>query len=68
MPVFTFDNTVHVGELIVLAGAARQLFKGAMTLRDAVREVARLSRTTDDHEQRLRALEVIRGGRQHGRG
>lgn len=68
MSFFTLDTTIHVGELLVLSGAARQLVKGAMTLRDAVREVARLSQTAADHEQRLRALEFVRGGRRHGQG
>lgn len=57
----TFDATVHVGELIVLAGCAVAIFKGGMGLRDAVRDmtgaVGRLDEKYHDHEARLRSLE-----------
>jgi len=35
----TFDATIHIGELLVLAGAALAIFRGGIGLRDAVRDM-----------------------------
>lgn len=57
----TFDNTVHIGELLILVGAAWAVFKGGIGMRDAVRDLVRvvegLKETSKDHEGRLRVLE-----------
>lgn len=67
-PLVTFDNTIRLGELLILGGVARQLVQGAMTLRDTVLEVKRLRAMADDHEQRIRALEWARPKRHTGHG
>lgn len=57
----TFDATIHIGELLVLVGAALTIFRGGVGLRDAVRDmtkaVSRLDQNFKDHEDRIRFLE-----------
>jgi len=57
----TFETTIHVGELLAMAGCAVAMFKGGLGLRDAVRDmtgaVGRLDEKYHDHETRLRNLE-----------
>lgn len=61
----TFDGTVHVAELLVLFGAAMAIFRGGIGMRDAVRDLKmatfEMRKDVDDHEDRLRELEL--GGR-----
>lgn len=65
----TLDTSVHIGELLTLAGAAWAILKGGIGLRDAVRDmtgaVERLDERYEDHEQRIRDLEF--GDRRDGR-
>lgn len=57
----TFDSTLHIGELIVLAGAGLGVFRGGMGIRDAVRDltgmVKEMRGDLADHESRIRNLE-----------
>lgn len=57
----TLDTTVHIGELLVIAGAGIGVFRGGLGLRDAVRDmvgaVTRLNERFEDHEARIRYLE-----------
>lgn len=57
----TFDGTIHLAELFVLASAAWGFFKGGLAMRDAVRDltgaVTRLDERGKDHEHRIRQLE-----------
>lgn len=59
--MFTFDNTIHIGELLVLGGAAWAILKGGLGLRDAVismtGQVASLQTGQHDHEARIRSIE-----------
>lgn len=58
----SFDTTIHIGELLTLVAAAFAIFKGGIGLRDAVRDmtgaVERLDERAEDHEDRIRALEL----------
>jgi len=57
----TLDTTIHIGELLVIAGAGFAMFKGGLGMRDAVRDmtaaVNRLDKNFEDHEDRIRWLE-----------
>lgn len=64
----TFDTTIHIGELLVIAGAGFAILKGGLGMRDAVRDmtgaVERLDERFEDHEERIRFLEL--GDRRSG--
>jgi hypothetical protein len=57
----TFDTTIHIGELLVIAASGIAVFKGGLGMRDAVRDmtgaVGRLDDNFKDHEKRIRRLE-----------
>lgn len=56
----TFDGTVHVAELLVLAAAAWGIFKGGIGMRDAVRDLTALVGKKNPPEGLMGDVEVLK--------
>lgn len=58
MPHLTFDQWLHVAELLTFAWA---LVRGGLTFRDSLRDLVSATKSlrgeVDDHEDRLRSIE-----------